>query len=354
MAFLEIGHGAQVYHQGVVTVDENGGFRRAQDRKTTGQAAQFVDDDRDRQPGQEQREHRLAGEEGGEVVQIHDDDGWDEGNGKLSHTAPMRAEPPAFMSALAGMRLVSLRPVGEHAPLRRAAARYAIKVLALSPWTLVQRDDAATRDALAAALRADVVVMTSPAAVTAACRLQRLRPLPGQRWVAVGAGTAQRLRGAGVEKVIMPERMDSEGLLALPELHALHGKQVGLVTAPGGRGLIAPSLQQRGARVVRADVYERVTVRPTPTALARLAEPGPLWLALSSQGALAEVLASLPETARQRLLTARVVAASERLARLALERGFPVPVIARDARPGSLLRALVDAVTVAGATLPRN
>jgi len=264
----------------------------------------------------------------------------------------MNAEPSASISALAGVRLVSLRPAGEHAPLRRAAAQYGIKVLALSPWTLVQRDDAATRAALAAALQAEVVLMTSPAAVTAACRLQRLHPLPGQRWVAVGAGTAQRLRGAGVEEVIMPERMDSEGLLALPELRVLHGKRVGLVTAPAGRGLIAPTLQQRGARVVRADVYERVTIPPAPTALVRLAEPGPLWLVLSSQGALLAILDVLPESARQRLLRAQVVAASERLARLARELGFPAPVVARDARPASLLRALVNAVTVAGVARP--
>jgi len=263
----------------------------------------------------------------------------------------MNAAPS--IPALAAPRLISLRPVGGHAPLRRAAARYGVKVLALSPWTLVQQADAATCEALAAALQAEVVVVTSPAAVSAASRLQPLCPLPGQVWVAVGAGTAQRLRRAGVTEVISPERMDSEGLLALPVLRALHGQRVGLLTAPGGRGVIAPTLQQRGAQVVRADVYERVTISPAPAALARLAEPGPLWLALSSQGALMEVLERLPESARQRLRTARVVAASERLAQVALQMGFSEPgIIGNDARPASLLRALADAVRVTGARLP--
>jgi len=260
----------------------------------------------------------------------------------------MSAEPSASIPPLSAPRLISLRPVGEHAALRRAAARYGIKVLALSPWKLVQRTDTATRDALAATLQADVVIVTSPAAVAAAGRLRPLCAQPGQIWVAVGAGTAQRLCRAGVEGVMTPERMDSEGLLALPQLRALHGQRVGLLTAPGGRGLIVPTLQQRGALVVRADVYERVAVAPAPAALARLAEPGPLWLALSSQGALTGILDVLPDPARQRLRSARVVAASERLARIAVEMGFPTPVIASDARPASLLRAMV----AASATLP--
>jgi len=260
----------------------------------------------------------------------------------------MSAESPASASLQTAARLLSLRPVGEHAPLRRAAARHGVKVLALSPWKLVQRSDAATRDALAAALQAEVVVVTSPAAAVAARTLQVLCPLPGQVWVAVGAGTAQRLCRVGVKNVVTPERMDSEGLLALQVLRALHGQRVGLITAPGGRGLIAPTLQQRGARVVRADVYERVMVAPTPAALAQLLKPGPLWLALSSQGALMAVLDALPEPARQRLFSARVVAAGERLARVAIEQGFPAPIIASDARPVSLLRAMA----AAGAILP--
>jgi len=260
----------------------------------------------------------------------------------------MSAEQPASTPVWAAVRLISLRPAGGHAPLRRAAARYGIKVLALSPWKLVCHADAATRDALAAAVQADVVVVTSPAAVAAAGRLSPLYAQSGQTWVAVGAGTAQRLRRAGVKGVITPERMDSEGLLALPVLRALHGQRVGLMTAPGGRGLIVPTLQQRGAHVLRADVYERVAVAPSPVALARLAEPGPLRLALSSQGALMGILETLPEPARQRLRTARVVAASERLARFAIEMGFSAPIIASDARPGSLLRAMA----AAGAILP--
>ncbi|MGH8077686.1 MAG: uroporphyrinogen-III synthase, partial [Lysobacter sp.] len=68
--------------------------------------------------------------------------------------------------------VISLRPRGEHAALRRAAARHGAGLIALSPWALRDRDDVTTRNALRAVLAAPRVVVTSPAAVRAAARLQ--------------------------------------------------------------------------------------------------------------------------------------------------------------------------------------
>ncbi|KEZ99243.1 uroporphyrinogen-III synthase, partial [Xanthomonas vasicola pv. vasculorum NCPPB 895] len=47
----------------------------------------------------------------------------------------------------AAWTLISLRPGGEHAPLRRAVARHGGRVLALSPWRLQTNDTAQVRDA---------------------------------------------------------------------------------------------------------------------------------------------------------------------------------------------------------------
>lgn len=236
--------------------------------------------------------------------------------------------------------MVSLRPVGGHAALRRAAATHGARVLALSPWRIEPRSDAA---ALATALRADRVLFTSPAAVQAAAAARPLRPRRGQAWLAVGDGTAAALRRAGVDGVVAPTRMDSEGVLALPELQAVRGLGIGLVTAPGGRGVIAAELARRGARVRRADVYARVPVPPAPRALARLrASRAPLWLALSSGEALQQVLAGLPDALATKLRGARVLAASARLAGLARALGFRDVRVATDARPRSLLAAAGD------------
>ena len=72
---------------------------------------------------------------------------------------------------------------------------------------------------------------------------------------------------------------------------------IGLVTAPEGRSFLTASLKQRGARVLRADVYDRVPVPPSPRALGRLRQmpdSTPLFLALSSGLALEVLLDSLP------------------------------------------------------------
>jgi len=237
--------------------------------------------------------------------------------------------------------VLSLRPVGGHAALRRAVAREGGRLLALSPWKLVANNDAQARASLARALAAQSVVFTSPMAARAAAALQPLRARRGQAWFAVGAGTAAALRRAGIDTVASPARMDSEGLLALPGLRELHGTAVGLITAPGGRERIETGLRRRGAQVLRADVYARVPMPPSPRSVAALRGlRGRPWLALSSNGALSRLLAALPDDARRILLRARVAAASARLATVARHAGFEDVVVAASARPADLVAAM--------------
>ncbi|MEN1941992.1 uroporphyrinogen-III synthase [Luteimonas sp. MJ246] len=254
---------------------------------------------------------------------------------------------PAHASTgpLSGCYVISLRPVGGHGPVRRAAAALGARTLALSPWRIARHDDDRARAGLQRALAAPRVVFTSPAAVAAAAALQPLRPKPGQAWVAVGAGSARALDRAGAGHVPSPERMDSEGLLAMPALREVRGLDVGLVTAPGGRGVIAATLAGRGARVLRANVYERVPVVPSARALAALrALDAPTWLLLSSGEALEHLLASVPEDALARLRGIPVVAASERLGALAGDRGLQVAAVAASARPSAMLAACAGAM----------
>jgi len=240
---------------------------------------------------------------------------------------------------LAGCYVISLRPSGQHASMRRAAGRYGAHVLALSPWRLRMHVDAAARAQLAAAVDCERVLFTSPAAVQAAAALQPLRARDGQQWCAVGSATARALQRAGVEHVVVPPRMDSEGVLSLAALADPVGR-VGLVTAPGGRDLVQAQLEARGTQVVRAEVYAREPIALSPRAVARLALlDAPRWLALSSGAALECALPQLPAAARARLLDSRVVASSDRLARLAHAHGFADVALAAGPRPRDLLAA---------------
>ena len=240
--------------------------------------------------------------------------------------------PPAWY-------VISLRPQGGHDALRRAARRHGAGLLALSPWRIQANDDPSTRQALQDALACPCVLFTSPAAVSAAHALQPLHARPGQTWLAVGTGTAATLRRAGVA-ASAPRRMDSEGLLAMPALQEVEGVDIGFITAPDGRNLLMPTLQARGARVHRAEVYRREPVALPPRALAALAAlDRPACLLLSSAGALEQVLAQLPAAAAARIREAGVVAASARLADAARAAGFHTVVQADGPRPAQLMKS---------------
>lgn len=236
--------------------------------------------------------------------------------------------------------VVSIRPTNDHASMRRAAAGLGFRVLALSPWSIAVRSDGVARAALDAALAADLVIATSPAAVRAAGSLTHLRARRLQTFCAVGSATAYALRRAGIVDVVIPDRMDSEGLLSLPALQHVKGCSIGLLTAPGGRDLIATVLRERGAEVRRADVYQRVTQPLSTASIRRLrAYAGPLLLPVSSGEALLGVLAGAPADIAARLRNAGVLVASVRLAALAREAGCVHVHVAAGPRPAQLLAA---------------
>lgn len=236
--------------------------------------------------------------------------------------------------------VISLRPQGGHDALRRAAARAGGGVIALSPWTLVAQDDDATRAALRSALDADVAVFTSPAAVRFAQALQPLSARSDQTFIGTGSGTRAALRRLGVD-AIAPGRMDSEGLLALPALADLAQRTVGLVTAPDGRGTLAPALRERGAQVRLAEVYARQPIALSSRAVAQLdALATPACVLVTSGGALQRVVDQLPETTATLLRAHTAIAASARLVTLALQAGFDRVVQAEGPRPAQLLAAV--------------
>jgi uroporphyrinogen-III synthase len=97
--------------------------------------------------------------------------------------------------------------------------------------------------------------------------------------------------------------------------------------------------------VLRADVYESTELAPSQRAIdaLRAVAGQPLWLALGSGAALETILRALPADAAAVLRSARVAAASERLARLAAEHDFERIVVAASAMPADLVAAAAAA-----------
>ncbi len=245
-------------------------------------------------------------------------------------------------SFIADWHLVSLRPQGRHGSLRAAARRHRGGVLAVSGCRIEALDDPGSRAALDSALACGLAVFTSPAAVDAADALRSLAGVTGLHALAVGAGTADALRRHGVARVTRPSRMDSEGLLGLPVLVDIPGHRLGLVTAPGGRGVLQPALEARGGQVLRANVYARRPVPPSPRAVRALRQlDGPAVVAVSSADALAHVLEGLPTDVAARLRALPAVASSARLAERARQSGFAEVQAADGPRPAQLVGAAI-------------
>ncbi|MDV3512559.1 uroporphyrinogen-III synthase [Stenotrophomonas sp. C4297] len=250
-----------------------------------------------------------------------------------------------------GWTFISLRPQGQNSALRRAVAGQGGHVLALPPWRLQRLNGTPVVHQLQRALNCDRVVFTSPAAVTAAATLLPLAEAQRSPWLTVGEGTARALRAQGVAEVHAPQRMDSEGLLALPVLADVRGLRIGLVTAPGGRGLIAAQLQAAGGSIERADVYQRRLLRLSPRTLARLAHSAYPWvLAVSSGEALLHFWQQLPPALQQRCQAhATAVVASERLGEQAHALGLQRVVRAAGPTTAQLVAAAHATLTVPAA-----
>lgn len=239
--------------------------------------------------------------------------------------------------------MISLRERSQQARARRAIEAAGARALALPGLRLRA---VASRDELEAALQPEpwLLLFISPAAVRFARALMPELGSRGSAAAGVGAGTARALRAAGFAEVLQPAAgamQASEGLLAHPGLQGGQGRRVLLLGAPGGRGVLAPTLRQHGFEVGELHLYRREPARlDARHHRALLGCAPPLGLLLSSGEALDNVLGQLPAASCARLLQATVAASSPRLAELARQRGFGQVRAAAGPDPGALVQAL--------------
>lgn len=178
---------------------------------------------------------------------------------------------------------------------------------------------------------------------------------------AVGERTGERLSAADltVHNLASASRgaMNSEALLAHPDLQAVAGEKIVIFRGVGGRGLLGEVLRERGARVDYCELYHRRLPEAAPAELARaLGEPvqwqRPHLSVLHSGEALDNYrrvlaqLAALPATAElAEWLAGQVplLVPGPRVAQLAQDAGFTRVWRADNAADPSMLAA-VEAV----------
>ncbi len=129
-----------------------------------------------------------------------------------------------------------------------------------------------------------------------------------RRWPATlaaftpGPGTAEALAAVGIAGARIPATtFDSEGLLALPELSAPHGKRVVVFRGDGGREHLGDTLRARGATVDYVACYRRAAPATGAAGLAEAFRDGRIdAVAITSSEGLDNLWVLCDETTRER------------------------------------------------------
>lgn len=250
---------------------------------------------------------------------------------------------------LRGLTVLITRPPGRGETLA-AAIRAAGGTPAEVPLLAVQPLDpetdaaiAATADGYLAQLdRYDAVIVISINAVELGLeRARRLWPQwpAGPQWYAIGAATAEALRGWDIDALAPNGGMYSEALLAQPELQQMAGRRVLIVRGVGGRETLAETLRSRGAQVDYAECYRRIAPKLDAGQQVALAAPVDA-ICVNSAETLANLWNNLPAGARADACQRALVVPSERVAEQARALGFQNVIAAENAGTAATLHAL--------------
>lgn len=238
--------------------------------------------------------------------------------------------------------VITTRPSGQGVNLCRALRRRGMNAWNLPTVRLAATDDeGAARDGLASALRGDVLIFTSPAAVHHALALWPLELAARASCFAVGESTARVLRDANLGPVFVPGEASSEGLLAMEQLVHVRDQQVAIVGAPGGRQLLGDRLARRGADISRVNVYQRLPAQWNARHWRALESvQKPVLTTVTSAQTMTQLAERLSASNWRRLCAGIALASSPRLAGLARQLGFARVERALSATDAELIAAI--------------
>jgi len=182
----------------------------------------------------------------------------------------------------------------------------------------------------------DAVIFISANAVRFGYSKMQALVTPPQ-FFCVGSATANALYDQGVTAVTFPEHdFSSEGLLQLPDLQAVEGKQIVIVRGRGGRELLYETLQARGAIVHYLETYQRILPK------CQYSAEGDIVFITSNE--VADNLVHLTiEAEKQQLLQTQTIVGHENIAAHIKTLGFSkTPLVAANPRDDSMIKTLLN------------
>lgn len=253
-------------------------------------------------------------------------------------------------------RVLATRPADQNrawsAKIREAGFRtLELPLLAIEPL-----DDTAALNRLRQQIldfdQNEIVIFVSQNAVHYACDwLEDYWPQAplGIQYFAVGKQTAnqleQRLRHYGVPVLVAADTMNTEALLAHPELQAeqVHGRRLLICRGAGGRPTLGDTLQARGAQVVYCELYRRAVPEAAARQLAaEQLRPEQDLLVLFSGETLSNALTVAAQAGQlEVLLQLPLLVPGERVAAQARAAGFQQVSVAHNASEDCMLQTLM-------------
>jgi len=193
----------------------------------------------------------------------------------------------------------------------------------------------------------DIAIFISPNAVIHGLAMLKERtPLNRLIIAAVGKSTAHTLEQAGLTVDITPtDRFDSEALLETPELQHVAGHEIIIFRGNGGRPLLGDTLQQRGAAITYAEVYQRTCPTADPTELLTIWSTSVQVVTTTSIDILNNLATLLGAKGMQKLRNTPLLVISERMQIEAQKLGCQNIILSQRADDPSLLKALCNWVT---------
>lgn len=223
---------------------------------------------------------------------------------------------------LGGVGVVVTRPARQAGAFAQKLAALGAEAIVFPAIVILPPDDEAPLAAIHAQLETyDLAIFVSANAVEYGAP---------PRWparllaFAPGPGTAEALAAVGIANARIPATtLDSEGLLALPELTQVRGRRVVVFRGEHGRELLADTLRERGAHVDTIACYRRAAPVSGAAGLVEALRAGRAHaLTLTSSEGLDNLWAIAGDEGRRLLATLTAFAPHPRIAQRAQELGL--------------------------------
>ncbi len=160
-----------------------------------------------------------------------------------------------------------------------------------------------------------------------------------KQYLAVGSATAKLLQQKLNVQVSIPKQMNAEGLLELEALQNINNETILLVKGKGGRSIINEVCTQRGAIVTAIDLYQRKLPSFAEQKLIQQANKATAVWIITSADAMEHLYRILGLSADFNHQT-KVIVSSDRLAKLAKQKGFEIVAQSTGATDAQLVQCV--------------